>query len=554
MALPGISPVVQYDAAIKDEQKAANIYIKTDPLSKRYEEDFRNKASSITSTKKLMQDYAANEVVLGAYNLKTVANQPALESKLLNENPYNVNSTAYKARNATWMSFADDFYKMSTTDITMGDLPYIDTTSPTLDSGLKVSQPFVENIIQNYKYNKYENSLSGGVGDALYVVRQLESGQVRNVDDILKDPKLLNFVGSVYNDLDLTSLNKMSFKDQKDTLNKFFKNGIPFIGDDGKANKPEIENLGTIYITQYGNSHNDQSNIQSYINQYKDLLKSEKDKADGYIMGDKTSTSDIETFRKNASSIKTVGDLLNDQASNRVVLGGFGLSGLGRDEERKLLLENPHYDQSTIAREAEKNDTANRRSFADSFYTIKITKGPRSMVSELDTSSTTNSGDLILSQDFVDKTLRSYELRQYETSKDLDKSGVGNALYFTRTMEQGKITDVNALMSDPTLLKVVEVVNGLNPDDIGSLDFQQQQNIIKRLFNAADFTKPNPNPVAADGSDSQIPDPQKIKRYAERYLGMLQIHPEWNSVDQPASMMDLFGGSTDDDWVVSLFA
>lgn len=552
MALSGISPVAQYNIAVKDEQKASDTYIKTDTVSKRYVDDFRAKSSSITSTNELMKDYSANQVVLGAYNLKTVSTQPALETKLLNENAHNAQSTAAKSHNATWMSFADDFYKLSTTDITMEELPELDKTTQYLDNNFNVNSDFIDQTIQQYKFNKYEDEqlLKGGVGKAVYFTRQFNDGNVRNIDDILKNSKLLDVVKGAYN-IDSESFDVMSFKDQKAFLSRKM-DMSSFTGQNGTISSSKVESVARDYINKISGGNVS----ESYIEQYNDVIKNEKSKSDGYFMGNSTVTNMINDFQKTGTSIKTINDLMSNISANKIILGSFELDDLISDpEQEKLLLrENPYYSGSYVAQNNETNNSSNERSFAGSFYNIKTTKGTMDMMKNPNTTSTKLSGDIILSQEFVDKTAQAYELRQYETSKDLNKSGVGNALYFTRTMEKGNIKDVNSLMSDATLLKVVEAVNGYNPDDIGSLDFKQQQNIIKRIFNVNDFTKPNPNPTAADGSDDRIPDTEKIQKYAQRYLAMVQIHPEWNSVDQPASMLDLFGGSSEEDGILALFA
>ena len=122
-------------------------------------------------------------------------------------------------------------------------------------------------------------------------------------------------------------------------------------------------------------------------------------------------------------------------------------------------------------------------------------------------------------------------MRQYEDSSALSDNGVGNALYFTRTMSS--ITSLSQLMSDPILLKVAETVSGYNPDQFGALDYDQQVRILSKKV---DLTK--------------LSTPKQIQQYAEQYLAMLQINPQ--TPDTPASMLDLFGGSSDDD-ILSLF-
>ncbi|QHI96486.1 DUF1217 domain-containing protein (plasmid) [Aristophania vespae] len=281
----------------------------------------------------------------------------------------------------------------------------------------------------------------------------------------------------------------------------------------------------------------------SPVAQYITAVKDEQKVADIYVKTDATTKRYLEDFRKKAPSITTPKQLMDDFTSNKVVLEAYNLGSVAKQPalEKKLLTENPHYHKALAA--TSKN--AAWLAFADAFDKIRTKTATLNVPLEpepVDTTSPTSSGAYSMTPDFIEATAKSYELRQYENSKDLQKSGVGNALYFTRTMQSGKIKDINDLMSDATIMKVVEAVNGYNPDQFAALDFQQQQRIMKQKVDLKEFTD-------ADGN----PDAKKIQRYAERYLTVVQLHPEYNQIDQPANIMDLFGGDTGEDGILALF-
>jgi hypothetical protein len=166
-------------------------------------------------------------------------------------------------------------------------------------------------------------------------------------------------------------------------------------------------------------------------------------------------------------------------------------------------------------------------------YSINL-DSPTLSTSKKATESTLTNPSATTSYNGVDMTtlVDDFERTKYEQSKANQKDGVGNALYFTRKISG--VTTLNQVMSDSTLLKVVETVLGYNPDQIGALDYSQQ---VQMLTGKIDFSQFS----TADG----------IKKYAEQYLAMLQINPQTTS--DTLSTMDLFGGGNSSEGIVALF-
>jgi len=92
----------------------------------------------------------------------------------------------------------------------------------------------------------------------------------------------------------------------------------------------------------------------------------------------------------------------------------------------------------------------------------------------------------------------SYETSEYEDAMNDQSPGLGDALYYTRTMSG--ITSITQLMSDKTLLNVVTTALGMD-SWFGALDYDQQVRILTSKVDLKDFT-------SSDG----------IKQTAEQYM------------------------------------
>ncbi|GBQ82579.1 hypothetical protein AA13595_0961 [Gluconacetobacter johannae DSM 13595] len=254
------------------------------------------------------------------------------------------------------------------------------------------------------------------------------------------------------------------------------------------------------------------SPVAAYISAQKD----EETAAANYAKADATTKNEVAAFEKAAPSITSVDGLLKNYSALQVVLGAYNLSSISTETAliKDLLTQDPTSSTSL----AKKSANATWLAFADAFTTWGQNDG---------TASTTP-----FTSDTISSIVTMFQERQFENSSSNQDNGVGNALYFTRKMSG--VTTLSQVMSDPTLLNVVETVSGYNPDEFGALDYSQQ---VRLLQNKVDL--------------KTLSTPQEIQQYAERYLAMLQINPQ--TPDKPASLMDLFGGDTSDEGILALF-
>ncbi|GBQ86472.1 hypothetical protein AA14337_3330 [Acetobacter malorum DSM 14337] len=257
----------------------------------------------------------------------------------------------------------------------------------------------------------------------------------------------------------------------------------------------------------------------SPVSQYLTAEKDEARAAQTYAKTDPTTGREVADFENKAPTITTADGLIKDYTANQVVLGAYNLKTLANESaiERDLLTQDPSA-SSSLSKKAGKATWTNLATALSAMGEGKGTAAATPFTSDL-----------------ISSTVNSFELSQYESSKDLAKSGVGNALYFTRVMNSGKVTTLNQLMSDPTLLKVAIVVSGYNPDQFGALDFRQQQSILEKKVDM-----------------KAISTPKGVEKYAEQYLTGIQMNPDYIDNDQPNTLLDLFG-SDEDDGILALF-
>ncbi len=200
----------------------------------------------------------------------------------------------------------------------------------------------------------------------------------------------------------------------------------------------------------------------------------------------------LDHFNTAAPNIKTPQQLLGDYRSLSVVLGAFGLSSIiGQTAVIKALLtQNPTAKTSL----AVTSGNALWQRFAKQMSAWTATSTPLSIPAA------------------VKVIAQQYTVNAFETQQGSSTPGMQQALYFTRTIA-GASGSLNALMSDPTQLNVVETVLGLDPAQFGALDFTQQQATLKKQVDFKDFASP-----------------ASIQRYAERYLVMTQLNPPSQAV------------------------
>lgn len=216
-------------------------------------------------------------------------------------------------------------------------------------------------------------------------------------------------------------------------------------------------------------------------------------------------------FQKVAPDIKTPQALLNDYQSLKVVLGSLGMSSMINETAvlKKLMTQDPTSSTSL----AKTSDNASWQAFA------KLMSGWTSTSTPL-TSATARS---TIASNFLTTS--------YEASQNNQYTGMGNALYFTRAATS--ITSINALMSDSTLLKVVETNIGLDPDQFGALDFDQQKAILTKDVNLKNFATP-----------------RGVQRQAEQYLAIMGENG--TTAAAPSGVLSLFSSSSDDNSLVGI--
>ena len=254
----------------------------------------------------------------------------------------------------------------------------------------------------------------------------------------------------------------------------------------------------------------------SPVSDYLNAVKDESTAAATYATTDATTKNEVAAFTKNAASITSADGLLKNYSALQVVLGAYGLSSISGETAliKDLLTQDPTSSKSL----AKSSGNATWLAFADAFSTWGANGG--------------SSATSPFTSDLISSITSQFEQSQYENNTANSNSGIGNALYFTRKM--GNVTSIAGLMSDPTLMKVVETTLGYDPDQFGALDYDQQVRILTKKVDL-----------------SKISTPDQIQKYAEQYLAMLQINPQTPSKD--ATMMDLFGGSPDSNSILQLF-
>ena len=253
---------------------------------------------------------------------------------------------------------------------------------------------------------------------------------------------------------------------------------------------------------------------------YEHNLKDEGKAASNYSRTDVTVRNYTSSFEKDAVTITSASALMKNYKALTVVLGAYGLGSIQNSPAlvKDLLTQDPTSSKSVSA----KSGNAAWTAFAKAFSAFNTSGSSASTTSPFADQST------------VDSIITKYEEKSYETALEAQQStsGVGNALYFTRTMKTGMT--VNQIMSDSTLLKVVETVSGYNPTQFGVLDYDEQKRLIQKTYKASDFSSE-----------------AKIQKYAERYLAILQFNPQ--TITKPATMLSLYGSDGSSDPTLSMF-
>ncbi|EHH68538.1 DUF1217 domain-containing protein [Gluconobacter morbifer] len=238
-----------------------------------------------------------------------------------------------------------------------------------------------------------------------------------------------------------------------------------------------------------------------------------KDETSSVTRWEKTSVSSqqaVAAFQKDASSITTPDQLLKNYKALTVVLGAYGMSSaISQTAVLKQLMTQDPTSSTSLAKTS---GNTSWQAFAKAF-------------SDWSTSPFSSS-------ETVDSIAQGYLTSSYENSVQTETPGLGDALYFTRTVTSD--TTLAGIMADPKLLRVAEVVSGFDTTQFGALDYDQQ---VRLLGSKMDM--------------SRLKTTQGVQKMAEQYLALLQVHPQTSST--PASMMTLYGGGGSSTSILSLF-
>ena len=238
---------------------------------------------------------------------------------------------------------------------------------------------------------------------------------------------------------------------------------------------------------------------------YLSIVKNETAAVTKTEAADTSSQAAAKHFVEAAAKITTPQALLKDYQSLTVVLGAFGMSSM--------------LGQTAIIKQLMTQDPTSKTSLAQTSGNALWLRFAQQM------SGWNSSSTPLKSATNVSTISSQYLTNQFEANEGKTTPGLQQALYFTRTASSA--SSVNALMSDPTQLTVVETVLGLDPTQFGALDFNQQQSILTKDVNFKQFSTP-----------------AGVQRYAEQYLAMTEANPP--AVQPTYDVASLFGSTSDD--------
>lgn len=169
-----LPPIPTYLQVSGDEQKYIDQYAKATPAAQNAVTYLQANAATLTSPAALLKNYRALQVVLGAFNISSLANSPAMLKQLMTQDPSSTSSLSYKLGNVNYTRFA----------VAMTQQPFALTTS----SGVSA-------IVNQYLANGFEaqeGKAVPGLQQALYFTNNISS--ITNVNQLLSDTTLLNVV------------------------------------------------------------------------------------------------------------------------------------------------------------------------------------------------------------------------------------------------------------------------------------------------------------------------------------------------------------------------
>ncbi|MCH4094504.1 MAG: DUF1217 domain-containing protein [Acetobacter peroxydans] len=566
MAISTVSPITSFLIAQKDEVTAAQNYAKTDAATANEIATFEKDAASITTVDGLLKNYSVLQVVLGAYGLSSLSGQTAVIKDLLTQDPSSSTSLAAKSKNTSWQAFAKAFAVWSQHDgvstvspFTTSDGKITVAAAPTKTTELTLAATLPSSGSTQDSYTTAGVTTYDSSGNATQVALQWTrsstdplSWNVSAYDANGKGAVATNSynvtfnsdgsIASVSNAVSGESVVNSSSKD----LTAFFP--VTLTNRDGTTQDIKLV-LGAVGSTESGTVMATSDTQTISVSQADSMSGS----GTSLTMSSVVVGSTTGTGQSYLSSPLDPDQALDDSDSIPVSMRSY-LSVKWTQTANStwsVSVVNP-YDSSSVTSSSVYSVSFDALGNVYSVNGLSTTKvpaltavmggttysinldSPTLSTSKKATESTLTNPSATTSYNGVDMTtlVDDFERTKYEQSKANQKDGVGNALYFTRKISG--VTTLNQIMSDSTLLKVVETVLGYNPDQIGGLDYSQQ---VLMLTGKIDFSQFS----TADG----------IKKYAEQYLAMLQINPQTSS--DTLSTMDLFGGSNSSEGIVALF-
>jgi hypothetical protein len=236
------------------------------------------------------------------------------------------------------------------------------------------------------------------------------------------------------------------------------------------------------------------------IPMYETYIKNETKYADAAAKANPATQSAVSYFQSVASTLTTPQALLKNYRALQVVLGAFGMSGLINEQGilKQLLTQNPTAKNSLV------QQMANPAYLQ--FANVMANWNPPPLSNAKTVAS----------------IVQNYVTNQFEVGANQQMPGMQAALYFTRNI--GSVTTIPELMSDNTLLGVVQTALGL-PMQFGLLNYNQQVSILSQQVDLKKFQNPS-----------------YVNQFVQKYLVLNQENSASSGTANP--LVNLIGGTS----------
>ena len=237
----------------------------------------------------------------------------------------------------------------------------------------------------------------------------------------------------------------------------------------------------------------------SPIPMYETYVKNEASYAQKAAKADPATQTALNYFEKTAPTLTTPQALLKNYRVLQVVLDAFGMSSMINEQGmlKQMMTQNPTAKNSLV------QQIANPAYLQ--FAQVMANWNPPPFSSAKTMAS----------------IMQNYMTNQFEVGANQQNPGMQAALYFTRNI--GAVTTIPELMSDNTLLNVVQTNLGL-PMQFGLLNYSQQLNI---LSNGVDLKK--------------FQNPSYVNTYVQKFLVLNQESSGSGGAANP--LVNLIGGA-----------